>query len=134
MCEEKRSIKKVRGGARLVPHKFPVLRVFVTQRKQTMTSVDNFFRPPSEKSMQLVKQAHPWISDHKYFQTCKINAAAAMKMLQHAVEGVEKGLKRGGSSGGYGAPIEIMGLMAGRPVTPEDYQQFASQNADGEKK
>eukprot|EP00948_MAST-09A_sp_MAST-9A-sp1_P002178 g2178.t1 len=100
---------------------------------------DEYFRDPSSKFISEVKQAHPWLTDHRYFKTTKISAAAAMKMLQHAVEGVDKGLRRkgksstgenpndksdtttGNSAGGYGAPIEIMGLMAGRPATAEDY-------------
>ena len=44
----------------------------------------------------------------KHFQTCRISALAAMKMLKHALAGVEKGRKAGTN------PIEVMGLMIGK--------------------
>lgn len=51
----------------------------------------------------------PWDHHPKYFKDVKVSALAAMKMLKHAVSGVEAGRKRGS------APIEIMGLLIGKP-------------------
>lgn len=50
----------------------------------------------------------PWKSDPKFFKTCKVNAIAAMKMLSHALAGVEEGRAKGG------LPTEIIGLMVGK--------------------
>ena len=48
----------------------------------------------------------------KYFTDVKISASAAIKMLQHSMRGVEKGMKSEN-----GMPVEIMGLLLGRPST-----------------
>ncbi|SPQ95850.1 MPN domain-containing protein [Plasmodiophora brassicae] len=42
------------------------------------------------------------------FTSCRIAALATMKMMQHALEGVETGVKRGSK------PLEIMGLLLGK--------------------
>jgi len=49
------------------------------------------------------------MSDARYFKKVYISAAAAMKMMSHAVSGVEKGMAAGGK------PVEVMGLLLGRP-------------------
>ena len=52
----------------------------------------------------------------KYFKRTVISAAATVKMLQHAIRGVEKGM-----ASENGMPHEIMGLIIGRPSTdPKD--------------
>jgi COP9 signalosome complex subunit 5 len=49
------------------------------------------------------------MSDARYFKKVHISAAAAMKMMSHAVSGVDKGMASGGK------PVEVMGLLLGRP-------------------
>jgi len=50
----------------------------------------------------------PWMSDAKYFKKCRVSHSAAIKMLQHALAGVDAGQDRGSK------PLEIMGLLLGR--------------------
>lgn len=49
-------------------------------------------------------------SNAKYFNKVKISALCAMKMLKHSLAGVKKGREGEG-----GTPIEIMGLLVGKP-------------------
>lgn len=51
----------------------------------------------------------------KYFKEVRVSACAAMKMMAHAVSGVEKGMNSGGK------PVEVMGLMMGHlcPDSPQ---------------
>mmetsp|Transcript_5623 Transcript_5623/g.6455 ORF Transcript_5623/g.6455 Transcript_5623/m.6455 type:complete len:386 (-) Transcript_5623:139-1296(-) len=63
-----------------------------------------------KESLQKVRNAKAWMSDPKYFKKVKVSGVAAMKMMNHAVSGVEKGMKSPG-----GKPVEVMGLMLGRP-------------------
>eukprot|EP00946_MAST-07B_sp_MAST-7B-sp1_P003408 g3408.t1 len=48
----------------------------------------------------------------KYFKTAYVAASAAVKMLEHALRGVEKGIK-----GPNRMPVEVMGILIGRPST-----------------
>jgi|TARA_B110000879_G_C10922514_1_gene412699 hypothetical protein len=48
-------------------------------------------------ALESVKQAKPWYdgdgaTNPKYFKTCYVSAGAAVKMLEHALRGVEKGM------------------------------------------
>ena len=52
----------------------------------------------------------PTLYSPKYFKKVRISPSAAMKMLMHACAGVERGMKAPG-----GKPVEVMGLMIGRP-------------------
>jgi len=54
------------------------------------------------------------MSDPRYFKTAMVSSAAAIKMLAHATSGVDKGLKQGSR------PVEVMGLLLGRPSTGAD--------------
>ena len=65
-------------------------------------------------AMREVMKTHPWITDVKYFRKVRVATTAAIAMLQHSIRGVEKGMANGF------APIEIMGLIAGRPSTDPD--------------
>jgi len=49
------------------------------------------------------------MADPCYFKRVKISPSATIKMMMHGQSGVEKGIKRGGK------PIEVMGLLLGRP-------------------
>mmetsp|Transcript_8334 Transcript_8334/g.18003 ORF Transcript_8334/g.18003 Transcript_8334/m.18003 type:complete len:458 (-) Transcript_8334:125-1498(-) len=62
-----------------------------------------------ETRLQSLRSSAPWSSDPKYFKSASFSPSAVMKMLMHCHSGVEKGLKKGGN------PIEVMGLMLGRP-------------------
>lgn len=75
----------------------------------------------------------PWTNNVEFYNSCKISALAAMKMLKHALAGVAKGIKWSeirnrsesilllnsgrASQGGRGQPIEIMGLLVGKPLS-----------------
>jgi len=67
-----------------------------------------------EAALAEVRAAKPWMADPRYFKTALISSAAAIKMLAHANSGVEKGLKAGSR------PVEVMGLLLGRPSTGAD--------------
>lgn len=67
-----------------------------------------------EEVVQDVRNNKVWMQDPKYFKRVVVSPSAAMKMLQHATSGVEKGIKSGGK------PVEIMGLILGRPSTGTD--------------
>jgi len=52
----------------------------------------------------------PWTSNPRFFKHTKISALAAMKMLKHALLGVETGRKSSS-----GTSFEVMGLCIGKP-------------------
>ncbi|KAM3569465.1 hypothetical protein VYU27_008432, partial [Nannochloropsis oceanica] len=64
----------------------------------------------NESRLEEVMAAKAWSQDPKYFKKVRLSPSAAMKMLMHACGGVEKGMKAPG-----GKPVEVMGLMIGRP-------------------
>jgi COP9 signalosome complex subunit 5 len=84
-----------------------------------------------EAVLEKVRTEKAWAQDPKYFQKVMLSPSAAMKMvssaqrgapvqsdsrfycckLMHAQSGVEKGIATGGT------PVEVMGLMLGRPHT-----------------
>lgn len=61
------------------------------------------------KKIEKVKADKLWMTNPKYFQKVNISPSATAKMMIHAQFGVDKGTKRGGK------PIEVMGLLIGRP-------------------
>jgi len=60
--------------------------------------------------VETLRENHPWTTQPKFFKNCKVSALAAMKMLKHALLGVETGRKSQG-----GTSFEIMGLLVGKP-------------------
>jgi COP9 signalosome complex subunit 5 len=62
-----------------------------------------------EASLEDLRRKSPWTSDPKFFTSVSVSPTAIVKMLTHCQSGVEKGIKQGGR------PIEVMGLMLGRP-------------------
>uniref|UniRef100_A0A7S3PF33 COP9 signalosome complex subunit 5 n=2 Tax=Aplanochytrium stocchinoi TaxID=215587 RepID=A0A7S3PF33_9STRA len=66
----------------------------------------------NQDELTALRNAKAWMADPKYFKKVKVSGVAAMKMMNHAVSGVEKGMKSAG-----GKPVEVMGLMLGRPHT-----------------
>ncbi|DBA02884.1 TPA: hypothetical protein N0F65_005911 [Lagenidium giganteum] len=67
-----------------------------------------------EDVVQEIRSNKVWMQDPKYFKKVIVSPAASMKMLHNANSGVEKGIKAGGK------PVEIMGLILGRPSTGTD--------------
>eukprot|EP00467_Chlorarachnion_reptans_P023445 CAMPEP_0114498192 /NCGR_PEP_ID=MMETSP0109-20121206/6744_1 /TAXON_ID=29199 /ORGANISM="Chlorarachnion reptans, Strain CCCM449" /LENGTH=336 /DNA_ID=CAMNT_0001675659 /DNA_START=97 /DNA_END=1107 /DNA_ORIENTATION=+ len=74
--------------------------------------VDSQYFQHDEKKIEEFLKTEPWKKDPKSFSKCRIAAGAAMRMLKHALRGVDKGRAR---DGGKGLPLEVMGLMVGRP-------------------
>ncbi|EQC28976.1 hypothetical protein SDRG_13313 [Saprolegnia diclina VS20] len=66
----------------------------------------------SDDRLSEVRGNKLWSQDPKYFRRVQVSPAATMKMLSHAQSGVEKGMSSPG-----GKPVEIMGLLMGRPST-----------------
>jgi len=64
-----------------------------------------------ETKLEEVRINKLWMQDPKYFKKVMVSPSATMKMLMHANSGVEKGMNTGGK------PVEVMGLMMGRPDT-----------------
>ncbi len=68
-----------------------------------------------KEALANIRRTKPWVNQPTYFQTVKITPSAAMKMLMHSYSGVEKGIKGGGR------PVEVMGMLVGRPDTVNIY-------------
>ncbi|KAF0689634.1 Aste57867_18933 [Aphanomyces stellatus] len=66
----------------------------------------------NEDRVNEVRSNKQWSQDPKYFRRVQVSPSATMKMLSHAQSGVEKGMSSPG-----GKPVEIMGLLLGRPST-----------------
>lgn len=77
-------------------------------------SSDTAFYSFDPTELDQVRSSKAWMQDPKYFKRVHVSACAAMKMMQHAVSGVEKGLQSQG-----GKPVEVMGLLLGRPSTTD---------------
>jgi len=71
-------------------------------------AADAYYTFDADDLESLRKEA-PWKNDPKWFTNVAVSPSAIMKMMTHCQSGVEKGLKKGGN------PIEVMGLMLGRP-------------------
>ena len=70
-----------------------------------------------EKKLECICREKLWMEDPKYFKSVKIGPSAVIKMIMHGQSGVDNGIKKGGK------PIEVMGLLLGRPDT-EDPRSF----------
>ncbi|KAJ1438543.1 hypothetical protein B484DRAFT_444520 [Ochromonadaceae sp. CCMP2298] len=68
-----------------------------------------------EEKLQTVRDQKLWMQDAKYFKKVKISPSASIKMMMHGQQGVEKGIKQNGK------PIEVMGLLLGRPDTEDPH-------------
>ena len=66
-----------------------------------------------ENKLDVIRKNKPWTLEPKYFKNVKIGPSAIIKMMMHGQQGVENGIRRGGK------PIEVMGLLLGRPDTEE---------------
>lgn len=63
-----------------------------------------------EEEIKTLKSECPWMKDPKHFQTVALSPSAAVKISNHCQSGVDKGIAKGGN------PIEVMGLLLGRPA------------------
>jgi len=63
------------------------------------------------KQLHALRASAPWTSDPKYFTKVAVSPSAIMKMMMHCHSGVEKGINQGTT----GNPIEVMGMLLGRP-------------------
>lgn len=63
-----------------------------------------------EAAIEKLNADKPWAKEVKHFNKVRISALCAMKMLKHSLAGVKKGREGPG-----GTPIEIMGLLVGKP-------------------
>lgn len=61
------------------------------------------------QSIKKLRDTAPYTTDSKYFRSIQISTLATMKMLKHALLGVERG------RADNGIPQEIMGLLIGKP-------------------
>ncbi|ETV93143.1 hypothetical protein H310_12752 [Aphanomyces invadans] len=66
----------------------------------------------NEDRVNEIRTNKQWSQDPKYFRRVQVSPSATMKMLSHAQSGVEKGMSSPG-----GKPVEVMGLLLGRPST-----------------
>jgi COP9 signalosome complex subunit 5 len=62
----------------------------------------------NSSNMALLRKQKLWLKDPKYFTKVRINTPAAIKILQHSLEGIERGLQSAN-----GMPLEVMGLVRG---------------------
>lgn len=76
------------------------------------TEEERFYSTNDDKLAE-VRRKMEWITDPKYFKSVKISPSATIKMMSHGHSGVEKGTKKSGK------PIEVMGLLVGRPDTED---------------
>ena len=63
--------------------------------------------------LETVRREQAWTADPKYFKKVKISPSAIVKMMVHGQSGVDKGIKKSGK------PIEVMGMLVGRPDTED---------------
>jgi len=74
----------------------------------TPTQDDNF--KYNEDAIKKLNAERPWSGNVRYFNKVKVSALCAMKMLKHSLAGVKKGREGQG-----GTPVEVMGLLVGKP-------------------
>ena len=84
-----------------------------------MSSSDNLYTF-DESKLDVVRGQKAWMADPKYFKRVKISPSATIKMQMHCQSGVEKGIKLNGK------PIEVMGLLLGRPDIDDPYSFIIS--------
>ncbi len=64
-----------------------------------------------DEKLESIRKERAWTVNPKYFQRVRISPSAAIKMMMHGQNGVDKGIAKNGK------PIEVMGLLVGRPDT-----------------
>ena len=63
----------------------------------------------NDEKLDQIRQMKPWMTNPRYLQSVKISPSAVIKMMLHGQQGVDKGIQKSGK------PIEVMGLLLGRP-------------------
>jgi COP9 signalosome complex subunit 5 len=66
-----------------------------------------------DAKLDKIRQQKAWMSDPKFFRRVKLSPSATVKMMVHGQSGVEKGIKQSGK------PVEVMGMLIGRPDTDD---------------
>jgi len=67
----------------------------------------------NDDKINTVRSNKLWLTDPKYFKRVRMSPSATIKMMMHSQSGVEKGINQSGK------PIEVMGLLLGRPDTDD---------------
>ena len=80
-----------------------------TTTKSDVVHVEQEYYCINEEELKTLKSESPWMKDPKHFKTVGLSPSAVMKISMHCQSGVEKGIAKGGN------PIEVMGLLVGRP-------------------
>jgi COP9 signalosome complex subunit 5 len=81
---------------------------------------DNKLYAIDDAQLDQVRTQRAWMKDPKYFKRVTISPSAAIKMMVHGQSGVEKGIKRSGN------PLEVMGLLVGRPDIDDPHRIIIS--------
>ncbi|GMH54488.1 hypothetical protein TrRE_jg10907, partial [Triparma retinervis] len=71
--------------------------------------MDDLYKIDPE-GLKKLRKDKPWCNNVKYFKSVSFTPGATIKIMAHCQSGVTKGL-----SSPSGSPIEVMGLMTGRP-------------------
>ncbi|KAG7342453.1 JAB1/Mov34/MPN/PAD-1 ubiquitin protease [Nitzschia inconspicua] len=72
-------------------------------------SPDQRYYAVDTEKLKALQEEKPWMKSAKYFRSVAVSPSAVTKMMMHCASGVEKGIGKGGN------PIEVMGLLLGRP-------------------
>ncbi|KAL3788117.1 hypothetical protein HJC23_005455, partial [Cyclotella cryptica] len=75
------------------------------------SSADVQYYAFDDTALDQLRKSCPWKDDPRYFKKVSLSPSSVMKMMTHCHSGVEKGTAKGGN------PIEVMGLLLGRPST-----------------
>ena len=73
-----------------------------------------------DNRLEAIRSQKAWMQDPRYFNRVQICPSATIKMMMHGQSGVEKGIKQNGK------PIEVMGLLLGRPDTEDPHSIIIS--------
>lgn len=98
-----------------VDHALPPTSATISSSASPVPSRQDSYYQIDDTKLAKVREQKAWKNDPKYFKSTRLSPSAVMKMLSHANSGVEKGMSSQG-----GKPVEVMGLMLGRPSTDED--------------
>lgn len=77
------------------------------------TAGKDYLYAVDDGKLEATRSKKAWMANPKYFKRAKISPSATIKMIVHGQSGVEKGIKKNGK------PIEVMGLLVGRPDTED---------------
>jgi len=81
----------------------------MNDQKEPLNNSDDLYVYDKELD-KLHNEEAPWNRDPRYFKKCEVNVLAAVKMLKHAMKGVEEGRAKSGMT------VEVMGLLVGRVI------------------